>query len=254
MKKFLAAVLLCLAVSGPLFAVDTGRMWENLNITVLLSPELSFTVMPGHRWEFAREGNPGATKDSYFTEMFIGPNYAIKLDPTLKLKFSLWYYYMGFPAKATGAYPFSHNIEVIPAIDWKVSDKLTVSDRLIFHNTFFYSGELTDAKQNGLSTMIREMVTFTYNLDPKLNLILGDELFIGIMEDSETKPSSSGAGFYKNGFNSNRLYIGFSYAIDPTLIIIPQYVYETTYDNFGAIVTGNNHNFYLTVTYLFKAF
>jgi len=252
MKKFLAAVLLCLAVSGPLFAVDTGRMWENLNITVLLSPELSFTVMPGHRWEFARDN--GATVDTYFNELFVGPTYTTKLDPSLKFKFSLWYYYMGYPNKGTNAYPFTHNVEVIPAIDWKVSDKLTISDRLIFHNTFFASTYNTDAKQNGLSIMVREMLTFTYNLsevDPKLNLILGDEIFVGLMEDSEAAPSS--VGFYRNGFNSNRVYIGFSYALDPTLIIVPQYVYESVY-NLGGNVTGNNHNFYLTVTYLLKMF
>ncbi|MEI6846181.1 MAG: DUF2490 domain-containing protein [Candidatus Firestonebacteria bacterium] len=252
MKRLLTVALLCLVLSGSFFAADTGRMWENLNLTALLSPEISLTVMPGHRWEFSRD--VGATSDTYFNELFIGPTYTTKLDPSVKFKLSLWYYYMGFPSKTTGAYPFSHNIEVIPAVDWKVSDRLTISDRLIFHNTFFASTYATEAQQNGLSIMIREMVTLTYNLpeiDPKLNLIIADEVFIGIMEDSGTTPS--GAGFYRSGFNSNRLYLGFSYAIDPTLIIVPQYVYETTYNN-ASILTGNNHNFYLTVTYLLKMF
>jgi len=258
MKKLIAIAVLCLTVSGSLFATDTGRMWENLNVTALLSPELSFTVMPGHRWEFAR-GVGGATVDSYFNELFIGPTYTTKLDPTLKFKFSLWYYYMGFPTKTNGSYvsyPFTHNIELIPAIDWKVSDKLTVSDRLIVHNTFFASREATDAKQNGLSIMVREMVTLTYNLsevDPKLNLILGDEIFVGLKE-SDNGAIPSGSGFYRSGVNSNRIYAGFSYAIDPMLIIVPQYVYETNYDNAGNLSGTINHNFYLTVTYLLKMF
>ena len=253
MKKLFAAVMLCLALSASFFAADTGRMWENLNITALLSPELSFTVMPGHRWEFARDA--GATQDTYFNELFVGPTYTTKLSPALKFKFSLWYYYMGFPNKTTGAYPFTHNLEVIPAIDWKVSDKLTISNRTILHNTFFSSVETTEAKQNGLSIMMREMITLSYNLseiDPKLNLIFGDEVFIGFKEsDNGAAPKPN--GFYRSGFNSNRLYIGFSYALDPMLIVIPQYVYETTYNTAGGL-TGNNHNFYLTVTYLLKMF
>ncbi|MFH1074178.1 MAG: DUF2490 domain-containing protein [Candidatus Firestonebacteria bacterium] len=252
MKKLLVIVFFCLGVSGSLFSADTGRIWESLNITALLSPELSFTVIPGHRWEFAKD--LGYTSDSYYHDLYIGPTYTTKIDEFLKLKFSLWYYYMGFPNRFTESYPFTHSIEVIPAIDWKISDKLTISDRLIFHNTFFSSSYATSAQQNGLSMMVREMITFTYSLSEvasNLKLTLADEVFIGLLEDSETAPSST--GFYRNGFNANRLYIGFSYSVDPTLNIAPQYIYETAYNSAGTL-TSNNHNFNLSVTYQLKLF
>ncbi|OGF44199.1 MAG: hypothetical protein A2452_05315 [Candidatus Firestonebacteria bacterium RIFOXYC2_FULL_39_67] len=254
MKKLAIGILAVIVLFTGTMAAETRtkRMWENLNITTLLSPDLSFTVMPGHRWEFGR--NSGSTVDTYFMELFVGPNYALKINDSFKLKLSLWYYYMYFPNRFTETAPFSHNIEVIPTIEWKTSDRLTIANRIISHNTIYSSCYTTDDLRSGFSSMIREMLSITYKLpeiDQNLSLILSDELFIGILEDAEAAPSA--LGFYRNGINSNRLYAGFSYAFSPTFIVVPQVIYETNYDAAGTL-TGTNFNFYLTVTYLFKAF
>lgn len=255
MKRIVFAVLACVfLVTGAVSAEPRNRrMWENLNITTLLSPDLSFTVMPGHRWEFYKSTGTN-TLDTYFMELFVGPNYALKIDDSFKLKLSLWYYYMYFPNRFSQTAPFSHNIELIPTIEWKASDRLTISNRVISHNTIYASSYANEDLRNGFSSMLREMVTIAYKLpeiDKNLTLLLSDELFIGIVEDSEAAPSAT--GFYRNGINSNRLYAGFSYAIDSSLIVVPQVIYETTYDAAG-VLTGTNYNLYLTVTYLFKAF
>ncbi len=254
MKKFVLCLLLATALLGGIAGAEpyTGRTWEYLNFNVLLSPDLTFTVMPGHRWEFFRSNT--YTKDTFFYELFVGPNYTMKLDDSFKLKLSLWYYYMLFPNRFSNTNPFTHNIEVVPTLDWKASDRLTISDRIIFHNTVFSSCYATDAQQAGYSLMIREMVTLNCKLpeiDQKLSLLIGDEIFVGLVEDTETVPSP--IGFYRNGVNTNRLYIGFSYAVNPNLIIVPQYVYETNYNTAGAL-TEVEHYFFLTITYLFKAF
>ncbi|OGF49288.1 MAG: hypothetical protein A2231_03910 [Candidatus Firestonebacteria bacterium RIFOXYA2_FULL_40_8] len=254
MKKLVFALLACAFVFTGLSSAEprNRRMWENLNFTTLLSPDLSFTVMPGHRWEFYKSS--GMPSDTYFMELFVGPNYAIKIDDSFKFKLSLWYYYMYFPNRFTQTAPFSHNIEVIPTIEWKVSDDLTISDRVISHNTIYASNYATEDLRTGFSSMIREMLTFAYKLnciDKNLTLLLSDELFIGVQQDADAAPSA--LGFYRNGINSNRIYGGFSYAVTPTFIVVPQLIYETNYDAAGTLV-GTNYNFYLTVTYLFKAF
>lgn len=254
MKKLVFAVLACVFLFTGMVSAEprNRRMWENLNITTLLSPDVSFTVMPGHRWEFYKSS--GMPSDTYFMELFAGPNFTLKIDDSFKLKFSLWYYYMYFPNRFTETAPFSHNIEVIPTIEWKINDRLTISDRVISHNTIYASCYATDDLRNGFSSMIREMLTISYKIpeiDKNLTLILSDELFIGVVEDTEAAPSA--LGFYRNGINSNRLYAGFSYAFSPSFIVIPQVIYETNYDAAGTLV-GTNYNFYLTVTYLFKAF
>ena len=68
MKKLIIALLLAVTLFGTIATAEpyTGRTWEYLNVTTLLSPELSVTVMPGHRWEYFRSNS--YTKDTFLYE------------------------------------------------------------------------------------------------------------------------------------------------------------------------------------------
>ena len=165
MKKLvLTLAIVCAFFTLAQAAPIAGRMWENLNFTTLLSPDWAFTIMPGHRWEFSRD--PGSTSDTYFEELFVGPTYTTKLSDSLKLKIPVWYYYMGFPNKFNGTYKFSHNLEILPILEYKLDSSLMISSRSIFHNTFFSS--MNNA--SGWSTLLREMILVNYTIDPSCTI------------------------------------------------------------------------------------
>ena len=55
---------------------EEGRVWYDQNLTLAFTPEWSFTVMPGMRFEYARSREDAAGVQ--FLEFFIGPNYTYK--------------------------------------------------------------------------------------------------------------------------------------------------------------------------------
>ncbi len=260
MKKIVVVIaLLCAVFTAASAEPIAGRMWENLNFTILCSPDLAFTVMPGHRWEFSN--NTTSTADTYFEELFVGPTWTFKLSDSLKIKLPIWYYYMGFPTKSSGAYPFSHNLEILPIVEYKFAPALMLSSRSIFHNTFFASINGSGSTGGfGFSTLLREMVLVNYSIDASCTFFAGDELFVGLLTDANYA-GVYGPGFSPSGIDENRIIAGFTYKISPELSITPQYIYSTTYLASAGVGNAANgtpklsaHNFYLTVTYLFKAF
>jgi hypothetical protein len=232
-----AAILFSLAQPSQA-APNTGRTWVYGNLTALLSPNWAFVVMPGHRYEYSRSYDEGQDEfKTFFYELFAGPVYIQKLSDNLTLKLPLWYYYMGFDFDNVnskgiiGDYLYSHNIEFLPILEYKMGN-FVFMNRVIFHNKIYADNKLydTDDRKSGYSLLIREKLQITYLLNKKMGLIFADEIFIGAVEDEDTKDIPSGEPFYaKKKFNKNRVYLGMFYKVTPMTKIVPQYILETNY-------------------------
>ncbi|MCU0844366.1 MAG: DUF2490 domain-containing protein [Spirochaetes bacterium] len=245
----------------------TGRTWEYVNVTMLLSPNWAFMVMPGHRFEFFRGADPtSSAKETFLWELFAGPIYIHKFE-SFTFKLPLWYYYMGFiidgddkrPTRGDYEYRFySHNIEVVPIFEFNV-DAMKITSRTIFHNKVYADNNTyrTENQKKGHSLLIRQMLMLEYTLTPMFSLILGDEIFVGVKEDGGTKDLGPiGEPFYeRNGFSENRLHAGFNVKFNPFLSLSPQYVYDTTYKpESGYRLTSRNHYIMLTLNYVLKLY
>jgi hypothetical protein len=290
-----------MALAGAAQATDLpakqeGRVWIYQPLVLAFSPNWSLTSMPGGRAEFARsrENKSGY----YFLEYFVGPNYTYKTGD-FTFKASLWYYYMGYPQRgrlqektpnapltcSTGAigtatactstYNFSHNIELIPSIEYRIGN-WSVFNRIIFHNTVYADvyntakpGLSVQDQRLGWGTVLRELIQARYAVSDKLGVILSNELFFGILEDGDTKkltkpgatPGStlpagySPIGYWKNGYRLDRTYFGIDYKISPTLTITPMYMLEVTSSpTDSADVTDVSHYLFVTIAYVAKLF
>src|SRR6056297_2957588 len=82
----LLAVMVSGVFAGNAFAEKkqyTGRTWEYVNFTALLSPNWAFVVMPGHRYEYYRHDKSKIkdgehTLQTFMYELFVGPVYIKK--------------------------------------------------------------------------------------------------------------------------------------------------------------------------------
>lgn len=228
--------------------VNTGRTWEYLSFTALLSPSLALVVMPGHRYEFYRSTH--LKKSTFLWEFFLGPTYITKLSDSLKLKIGLWYYYLAFPDSIKNTYFLTHNIELLPILEYKTGSFLFVN-RIILHNTLYANVYPKESDQTGLSTVLRELIGVNYSVSPKLTLSLEEEIFLGIIENKDVP--ASGAGFAQKGFSENRVYLGFTCSFTPFLSLSPKYCLDTTYNTDGNL-TGTNHYLFVTLAYTLKFF
>ena len=110
----------------------TGRTWEYVNVTLLLSPNWAFMVMPGHRFDTGGADPPGA-KETFLWNCSWPHLYPEVENLTFKLP--LWYYY-GFTwadgNKNSGRKyrAYSHNIEVVRFSNSTLTRKIT--SRTIF--------------------------------------------------------------------------------------------------------------------------
>ena len=270
-------------------AKQEGRIWFDQNLTLAFAPQWSFTVMPGFRTEFARSREDVAGVQ--FLEFFIGPNFTYKLG-NLTLKGSLWYYYMGYPTRGrqalqastnyttlgcnnaalgtasvcTPTYNFSHNLEIIPAAEYRVG-RWSFYDRIIFHNTFYADAYNTDmpnlsvgSQRAGWGTVLREMLQARYALTDRLGILLADEVFFGIAEDSDTSKIAGGGGYkvtgyWKDGFRQNRIYLGIDYKVTPALTVTPMYMLEIDADRLNSSdVSDVSHNLFIIATYVAKMY
>jgi hypothetical protein len=270
-------------------AKQEGRIWFDQNLTLAFVPQWSFTIMPGFRTEFARSREDVAGVQ--FLEFFIGPNFTYKLG-NLTLKGSLWYYYMGYPTRGrqalqastnyttlgcnnaalgtasvcTPTYNFSHNLEIIPAAEYRVG-RWSFYDRIIFHNTFYADAYNTDmpnlsvgSQRAGWGTVLREMLQARYALTDRLGILLADEVFFGIAEDSDTSKIAGGGGYkvtgyWKDGFRQNRIYLGIDYKVTPALTVTPMYMLEIDADRLNSSdVSDVSHNLFIIATYVAKMY
>jgi hypothetical protein len=196
-----------------------------------------------------------------FLELFFGPNYTYRTG-NWTIKGSLWYYYMGYPQRGrmkeqppydgelacstapvgsstycTSTYNASHNIEIIPAAEYRWG-RWSIYDRVIFHNTFYadvYSTPtpmLSVADQRlGWGTVLRELLQGRFAVTDRLGVSLADEIFVGIIEDGDTSKLAGGKGYnpmgyWKHGLRYNRTYLGFDYKVTPNFTIAPMYMVE----------------------------
>ena len=239
------AALLLLAPGAAHAAPSTGRLWLYASGNLQLSPGWSLTLMPGLRFEFERS-DPSPTRDHYLDEVFVGPNWSRRWGD-LGLKVSLWYYFLGFPRQ--GSYPVSHHLELIPAIDYQIG-ALNLSYRIIFHNTV-YASVYPVAQRWGFGCVMRNLLLAKYRVIEGLSLLLGDEPWYGLVENSGT--AYNGAGYWQSGFRLNRLYAGLEWKIFGGLSVSPQYVLETTFGP-GGQGTEIGHYLFATVAYTHQVF
>ena len=253
MKKLLIlGLFLLLAVQAGAAVTTTGRFWWYLNVTTQISPQWSIVVMPGHRYEFYRDtGTAIEAKGNVLAECYIGPTYTMKLGENGKLKFAAWYYYLGYPSATS--YTSSHNLWLAPTIEYKW-DKLTLSDRLVLHNTFYADGYASDADKAGYSLLVREMVSVAYKLLDNLSVSCAEEIFVGAVGPTNGAAPKS-YGFVAPGFQTNRVYAGATYTINPIMSLVPQYVLETSYSTDGlCTLTTMQHYIFVTLNISIKAF
>jgi hypothetical protein len=228
---------------------NTGRFWSYLNLAGLLSDNWSYVAMPGIRYEFSRcSPLDDEARGFYFFELLTGPVLTVRYH-RIQFRFPLWYYYMGFPDSGPTDYCYSHNIEFMPIVEYR-SRRVSIMNRVIFNNKIYASVYDTPALRMGYGLVIRNLFQLTYLLSSKTSLILGIEPFFGVIEDSEAPPHA--LGFWAKGFRMNRIYAGLGFRPLPSLVISPQYILETNYDQ--GRFTGSNHYFYLTFNYTIKFF
>jgi hypothetical protein len=246
MKKLCVVLLLCTSLYTQ--QPTTARFWGYANVTGVLAKSWAFVIMPGVRYEFARSDDVGSpAKKLYFTELLTGPVYVLR-HQCITFKLPLWYYYMGFPVSGREDNFYSHNIEFLPIIEYRL-DRLKLTSRTIFHNTVYASIYETDALRNGYGLVVRQLFRADYGINNTLSITAAEEPFFGVIEDSEASPHV--LGFWPGGFRMNRLYVGIGFQVSQVLNISPQYVFETTYND-EVELTGINHYLHVTITYTLK--
>jgi hypothetical protein len=286
-----------------------GRVWYDQNLTIAFTPAWSFTVMPGVRFEYARsrEDAGGVQFLEFFigpNYTYRWKNFTFKGSlwyyymgyPTRGRHALQAPDYTAIdcnskiptmpggapPSNCLSTYSFSHNLEIIPAVEYRLG-RWSFYDRIIFHNTFYadvYSSDysnpdtktlqFTAADQRwGWGTVLREMLQARYALTDRLGVLLADEVFFGISEDTDTskefKKSADGkvtegagyqpAGYWKTGFRQNRVYLGIDYKVTPTLTVAPMYMLEIDASPVNSSdVSDISHNLFIVATYVAKMF
>ncbi|HMB19929.1 MAG TPA: DUF2490 domain-containing protein [Spirochaetota bacterium] len=275
----LLAVMVSGVFAGNAFAEKkqyTGRTWEYVNFTALLSPNWAFVVMPGHRYEYYRHDKSKIkdgehTLQTFMYELFVGPVYIKKFDK-LTFKLPVWYYYMGFDFSnlALGpdndfGYLYSHNIEVLPIFEYKLG-KATLVSRTIFHNKVYAHSKFYDEAKDkkGYSLLLRQLLRINYPLTESIVFTIADEVFYGLVEDDGTNDADDNAAPFKlvgepfyaqESFNKNRLYTGFVFKFTPFISLSTQYIYETNYivdDDYK--LKDRNHYAQFTLNYVMKLY
>ncbi len=243
--------------------IDTVRGWGYLNATAKLSPNWSFTAMPGYRYEFTREqdGKELANIENFYNELFVGPAYHASFGKNLKFSLPVWYYYMAFPNyKDASKYEDAHNLTIIPVFAYKLKNFVFVS-RTIFHNTL-YASVNNDKNEDpaGYGLLLREMILVNYIISKPFLVYAGSEIWVGAIENKDATPHP--LGYFPNGLARSRYIAGFKWKATECLTINPEYMYETQYGVYTKLIPTlnksepwiNSHYLRLTVEYAFKAY
>ena len=125
------------------------------------------------------------------------------------------------------------------------------------------------SQRAGWGTVLREMLQARYALTDRLGILLADEVFFGIAEDSDTsklfKKNTDGSitggtgylptGYWKDGFRQNRIYLGIDYKVTPALTVTPMYMLEIDADRLNSSdVSDVSHNLFIIATYVAKMY
>jgi hypothetical protein len=263
------AMLLLLAAARPARAEgaaadppQTARTWLYASLTAGLSPSLSFTVMPGLRFEMARSG--AEAKRLYMLELFLGPNFTARVG-RLTFKCSLWYYFTGYPSwgidpvtssHGYGAFTYGHNLEVVPTFEVRLGRWLLL-DRIILHSIVYSDVYGKPSLDTGYSLVMRNLVQVRYAATERLGLLLGDEPFIGLIEDSDTRNLPKGydpRGFWKQGIRLNRIYTGVDLKVAPSLTVTAMYMLEHLLTSDRTELKETGHYLFVTLSFALKLF
>lgn len=258
------------ATSNPSRIPVAYRTWTYLDLTALLSPNWSYTVLTSHSYEFDRNNDIDPKthlkkdeKKTFFYEVFTGPTYTMRFD-NLTIKLPLWYYYQGFPFRKEVSptkkkdYCYSHNIEFLPIIEYKIGN-FKIWNRIIFHNKIYstWFDYTTSSQKKGYSLLIREYLRLEYSVTDNFTVMIGDEIFQGVVEDDETRKITRAPlspGFEHSGFSQNRVYAGVSYKFTPYIIFTPMYMYQTVHFGNNNGITEKDHYLFTTLTFLIKTY
>ncbi|MBM4370020.1 MAG: hypothetical protein FJ098_00100 [Deltaproteobacteria bacterium] len=248
----LTVLALLLSLSSAATAKDTPQevqLWAYATTTGVVAPHWAVTLMPGLRWEvWDSEGEAG---QATMVELFAGPSFVQKWG-AVTLKIPLWYYYMGFPIRKPGPDDWfdSHNLELIPIVEYRLG-RWTFTSRSILHNKVYARNTVfrSDAQRRGYSLLWRQLFQAAYTVAAGVDVVLAEELFLGLVEDGETNGLAKGEPFFeKHGLSMNRVYAGVSLTLPHGMSLSPQYVFETHHDpDHGTEVTKMRH--YLLVTW-----
>jgi len=244
MRPLCVALLLlaaCPALASA--APQTGRLWFQAAATIRLTDEWSVTAIPGLRFEYARSGAARA-KAHYLDEAFVGPNWSTHLGD-LTLTLSLWYCYVDLPS-ATGATPLTHNLELMPALDWR-EGPLRLTLRAIFHNTL-YASVYPVGQRWGFGTVMRGLVQASWQVSDRTSVFLGEEPWFALIGNVGAAPASA-AGFWEPGFRLNRVTAGVEFKAPSGVTLSPQYVLDATVGDDGRLAEME-HYVYLTVSWV----
>ena len=115
----------------------------------------------------------------------------------------------------------------------------------------------------------RELLQVRYALTDRLGVSVADEVFLGILEDRDTRKlkkvdpvtgnsTPSGyltPGYWKSGYRLNRIYAGIDYKVTPSFTVAPMYTLELmSSPTKGSDVTDVTHTLFVVVTYVVKLF
>lgn len=246
MKRFIHVLLLFVTVK--LFAaVNTGRVWVMSYNTFRINKHLGLVFASVVRYEFAREYS--APKGFYMLGLLAGPQYLTRIGKAM-LRIPFLYSYMGFPVKANSSYYTSYSFDIRPEITLK-RKKWIWKNKFVFHNTFYSTMYNADSLRHGYSLMLRYYLIFYYRIRRNLHAGITENPIFGVVADNEAK-AKTGPGFTEKGFNANRFFIGFMYAVSPHLQIIPRYCLELKYGSVpssGRTVLEKNHYIAFLINY-----
>lgn len=262
-KKYLLSLCIVLFISAGLTAAEkktTFRTWYYNNISVVLHDYVSWTILPGFRYE--PYTSIGEQSNVYFIEFFSGPVItppAIKTGPgKMMFVIPLWYYYNGYPIESIDEYATVHNIALVPMVI-NAFKHVMIMNRFFFYNTFYADkyhklDGLSKGDQWGFSSLLAWKIELMFFPIKNWGINIANELFSGIIENPDVTPST-GIGFSEKGIQFNRIYAGFSYslAVDKTVIIKfnPHYVCELNYIGEGFYLRAVHHYFYLVTSFTF---
>ena len=259
MRRFVLSGL----VAALMFGMPTGaaaadekpqelRAWTYAQALMIVAPRWAISLMPGLRVE--AHDSAGDAGGVVMWELFAGPVFFQRFGP-VTLKIPLWYYYMGFPIREVDDYWDSHNLELIPIVEFRHGD-WTFASRTIFHNKLFARNAVftTTEQRRGYSLLIRQKLGASLRVSRRVQLTLADEVFLGVVEDGDTNDLKKGEPFFeKHGFSMNRVYFGAIIELAKGFSLSPQYIFETHHDpDDGSALTRIRHYFFLKFLAAFK--
>lgn len=263
MKRTLLTITIMLfAVSSVLAAqndinVTRTQLWGNLIFKGKVTKSgLGIFARYSSRYnvDFEKEKNDTViddkTQGSWLNEIFVGPSYATKLTPKLKLVTSPQYRLMGFyldekKKDSTPADPeayYEHTLHWPTTLAYKFGF-LTVKYRLILWNRFEH--EYTDASGNEVDVdnefLTRHYAGVDIPLHNMLSFYLAEEVFILHTAGDEGE----------NTFWRNAVWTGFNIKPSNSFTITLGYTNYYTFKEDSDVneITVNDHYIYTAITY-----